>query len=476
MTVSSQEPRGTGLSTSLVSDFRAILNALEKEKGGRPADDAGESHTGTDAPSTVSGSVLAVAKIDAVPVAPASDGENEDERPSEPTGPMVRERVRVPRGETPARPEPMALSEVRSRISALGDVRDMFPHRAGRPAAEGEQPGEAADARPAAGQPLPQPAPPARNAIGRKRAAAVPAVAEAPGPRRRAFGASGRAGEAETPVRRRKSTSSDVITWQRLGILAICAVVFGGGLVALQRVVGREEAVVAPDEIGNAAIASVAPSTSYDVPAPTTVAVAPPVAAPATLEASTPAAPASVADVVAEIPKLNLRDAEPVFDTPTPPAAPAGVTAFAPPEPPASPRLDDTAVPADAATDAASAHVTLPKQPPLPPVRQAALDTGAAPAADTAAAEPATDEVADDTETAGGGDPVGTVLVRSSVTMRSAPRKGASALANLQGGEKVDLVACHGWCEVIADGKRGFVYKSFLNTQSVQQQADAAAE
>lgn len=465
MTASAPKPRGNGLSTSLVTDFRAILDALEKEKGAgaAPAESAGATETsGTGATPD--------AATPAPPVVLATSA-GANARPAvagEPSEPMMRDRTRSVRGE--AAPKPMALSEVRSRISALGDVRDMFPQRTAQREDSLAEAAEAAAGITQARNPESGASLITRLLTKKPPAPAVAVATEPAGARRRAFG---RAGEAESPARRRKSASKDVITWQRLGMLAVCVAVFGGGLVALQRLAAREEAVVSPEEIGNAAIASVAPSAALAVAA---VPAAQPVVAVAAPEAERPA-PASVADVVAEIPKLNLRDAEPVFDGPgfDAPAAPAGVVAFAAPEPAASPRLGESANAADAvaADDVAAAHVTLPKKAPLPPIKQAALEAPDAPT-DAVAVEPETDDpTAADSGT--GGDPVGTVLVRSSVTMRAGPRKGAAALLNLQGGEKVELVACSGWCEVIAEGKRGFVYKSFLNTQAVQQ-ADAAAE
>ncbi|QIB35394.1 SH3 domain-containing protein [Ancylobacter pratisalsi] len=481
MTVSSPEPRGNGLSTSLVTDFRAILDALEKEKcarsGTAPHESAGAAGAasgegGAESPATSPTD----STVPASPVAAGSDPTpvegGRSAVPVEPSVPMMRDRTRSVRGEAAPKPTPMALSDVRSRISALGDVRDMFPQRSSPRDSEGVAEAAAAAAEisearnPETGASL------ITRLLARKQPpAAAAAVTEMPTPRRRAFGASGRGGEAEQPVRRRKSASKDVITWQRLGVLAVCVAVFGGGLVALQRLAAREEAVVAPEEIGNAAIASVAPSAPLAVaaiPAAETVAVA---AAPVSQPMAERTTPASVADVVAEIPKLNLRDAEPVFDGPATPAAPAGVTAFAAPEPPASPRLSETAD-AGAADGAEAAHVALPKQAPLPPVKLAALET---PEATTAAAEPETEDTAVEAGDASGADPVGTAVVRSAVTMRAGPKKSSAAVLNLQGGEKVELVACKGWCEVVAEGKRGFIYKSFLNTQAVQQ-AEAAAE
>ena len=52
--------------------------------------------------------------------------------------------------------------------------------------------------------------------------------------------------------------------------------------------------------------------------------------------------------------------------------------------------------------------------------------------------------------------------------MRAAPKKGATPIDNLSSGQKVELVACTSWCEVIAEGKRGFIYKSFVDMSAVK--------
>lgn len=46
------------------------------------------------------------------------------------------------------------------------------------------------------------------------------------------------------------------------------------------------------------------------------------------------------------------------------------------------------------------------------------------------------------------------------INMREAPRRGADTVAVLAAGTKVTLVSCSSWCEIVADGKRGYVYKS----------------
>jgi hypothetical protein len=52
------------------------------------------------------------------------------------------------------------------------------------------------------------------------------------------------------------------------------------------------------------------------------------------------------------------------------------------------------------------------------------------------------------------------------VTMRSGPRRGASAIGQLDRNARVTLIGCKSWCEVVADGKRGFVYSRAVDRKS----------
>lgn len=412
MPTSSQEPRGTGLSSSLVTDFRAILNSLEQEKATRPADPSDTPVAG-DGP--VPGTPLRA------PLASAAA------RPSRPAG----------LGEAAS---PRSLGEVRERIAALGDVSDILSKRASA--------GPAAKSPPGGG-----------------------AAADAGLARRRGFGTAQRApGEAD--ARRKRGASTDVITWQRLGVLALFMAVVGGGAMLLQSLAAREEAKVAPDVIGNAAVASVAPSTPMPV-ATAVASVAPAAPVRDVAEGSTPTPTASSA-LAASLPPV-LRDAAPPFDATSEPVA---VTAFAAPTP--APVVEPAAAAETAPPAAEPAAVSLPKDAPLPPPRAPERQVAAAsPAAPAEAAESseATGEGMDEGEAhAGfGGDPVGTVVTRRPVTMRAAPKKGAAAIGNLPAGQKVDLVVCHQWCEVIVEGKRGFIYKSFVDPSSVSN-AESAKE
>lgn len=52
--------------------------------------------------------------------------------------------------------------------------------------------------------------------------------------------------------------------------------------------------------------------------------------------------------------------------------------------------------------------------------------------------------------------------VRQSVTLRSGPGKSAAAIGTIPAGTQVEVVRCEGWCEIVHQGRRGFIYKSFL--------------
>jgi hypothetical protein len=52
------------------------------------------------------------------------------------------------------------------------------------------------------------------------------------------------------------------------------------------------------------------------------------------------------------------------------------------------------------------------------------------------------------------------------VTMRSGPRRSASAIGQVDKNERVTLIGCKSWCEVVANGKRGFVYGRAVDRKS----------
>lgn len=56
----------------------------------------------------------------------------------------------------------------------------------------------------------------------------------------------------------------------------------------------------------------------------------------------------------------------------------------------------------------------------------------------------------------------GSKKVNSDVRLRARPVNGAKAVATIPAGERIKVIGCNGWCEVLYAGRRGFVYKSFL--------------
>lgn len=56
----------------------------------------------------------------------------------------------------------------------------------------------------------------------------------------------------------------------------------------------------------------------------------------------------------------------------------------------------------------------------------------------------------------------GTAKVNTAVNMRSGPDNGASVVAVLGVGTTVQIARCDFWCEVVADGKRGYVFRKFV--------------
>lgn len=55
-----------------------------------------------------------------------------------------------------------------------------------------------------------------------------------------------------------------------------------------------------------------------------------------------------------------------------------------------------------------------------------------------------------------------TATIASAVNMRARGAKGARVLGVIPQGATVGLVDCDSWCEVIHEGRRGFIYKSFI--------------
>ena len=61
-----------------------------------------------------------------------------------------------------------------------------------------------------------------------------------------------------------------------------------------------------------------------------------------------------------------------------------------------------------------------------------------------------------------GGVPAGAARVTTAVNLRTSPKKGSSVAAVVPNGSAVNVLSCDGWCEVVYNGKKGWVYKNFL--------------
>lgn len=55
-----------------------------------------------------------------------------------------------------------------------------------------------------------------------------------------------------------------------------------------------------------------------------------------------------------------------------------------------------------------------------------------------------------------------TATVRSDVNLRAGPDNGAAVITVVRRNRNVELIGCDYWCEVVYEGRRGFIYKSFV--------------
>lgn len=73
-----------------------------------------------------------------------------------------------------------------------------------------------------------------------------------------------------------------------------------------------------------------------------------------------------------------------------------------------------------------------------------------------------------------GGVAAGAARVTAAVNMRSGPRKGSSVLTVVPAGSPVQVLSCNGWCQIAYNGRKGFVYKSYLAASKARPQKQAA--
>jgi hypothetical protein len=55
-----------------------------------------------------------------------------------------------------------------------------------------------------------------------------------------------------------------------------------------------------------------------------------------------------------------------------------------------------------------------------------------------------------------------TAPVTTDVNMRARPENGAAVIQVVPGKSTVEVISCHYWCEVVYEGRRGWIYKGFV--------------
>jgi hypothetical protein len=58
----------------------------------------------------------------------------------------------------------------------------------------------------------------------------------------------------------------------------------------------------------------------------------------------------------------------------------------------------------------------------------------------------------------------GTGRILRTVTMRTGPQKNAAAMGTVPAKSSVQVVSCKKWCQIVYNGKRGWIYRSYIKT------------
>lgn len=241
-----------------------------------------------------------------------------------------------------------------------------------------------------------------------------------------------------------------ILNRQLLAVVALLAVVGGGALATIHAVASGGQAVVT-DELDGVATAGIVKAGAAPLPAPAVKQTYDR----ASEDQSLPESPqlrgadmlASVPGSAPTVPAVML----PGSAVSTQPVQPSVRAAYAGP--------DGTAATMPAAV------ATVPVTEAAPVADDATPAAVAKPEMVAAAPEatlPAAAAVAAPKNLAAGSPAPGLAKITSGVRLRGNPDNGAPTVAMLKAGDHVQVVQCKGWCEVVADGKRGFVFKKFL--------------
>ncbi|MER9595131.1 SH3 domain-containing protein [Mesorhizobium sp. M0244] len=91
--------------------------------------------------------------------------------------------------------------------------------------------------------------------------------------------------------------------------------------------------------------------------------------------------------------------------------------------------------------------------------------TAAIPTPKPPAAQSASEDDNSSTKTKSGkANAAGTGRILRSVTMRIGPKKNAAAILTVPAKTSVQVMSCKQWCQIVYNGKRGWVYKSYIKT------------
>lgn len=116
----------------------------------------------------------------------------------------------------------------------------------------------------------------------------------------------------------------------------------------------------------------------------------------------------------------------------------------------ATTQLSKVAAPDAGHTDGAETAAIPTPKPQLPDAQSSA-------AADDAQAKAQPEKVA-------AADATGRIL--RTVTMRTGPKKNAAAMGTVPAKSSVQVVSCKKWCQIVYNGKRGWIYKSYIKTRA----------
>lgn len=65
-------------------------------------------------------------------------------------------------------------------------------------------------------------------------------------------------------------------------------------------------------------------------------------------------------------------------------------------------------------------------------------------------------------------EPAREAVVKRDVNMRAGPNTSEPVVTIVSGGSPIEVISCNGWCEVVYEGKRGWIYKDFLEVSSLE--------